>query len=79
MTRKQFRSKCKELKRQVSQLIDNRIEKILNSGCIDLPSAPDDYALPKAFMSAIGGEIKFQFKPHTKENQEISKNIELFL
>lgn len=79
MTKNQFRKKCRELKRDVSKLIDAKIEKILESGCLNLEDYDNDYRLPKAFMTAIGNEINFQFKPRTKELLETSKNIELFL
>ncbi len=79
MTKTQFRKRTKQLKRQVNKLIDNRIEKFLNSGCEDLTDYEDDYQLPKYFIAACGEEIKFQFKPLYNQGNKIVKNIELFL
>lgn len=63
----------------MSKLIDSRVEKIIKSGCVDFDSYGDDFILPKAFISAIGTEIKFQFKPHTEQGIQDSKNIEHFM
>jgi len=79
MTKAQFRKKAKELKKEVSKFIDERIEKALNSGCLPLESYDNDFMLPKAFISACGNEIKYQFMPFSKEAQKDEKNIELFL
>ena len=79
MTKAQFKKRAKELKKEVAKLIDNRIEKVLNSGCLPLESYEDNYLLPKAFISACGNEIKNQFKPFSKKEKKDAKNIELFL
>lgn len=79
MTKTQFRQKSKILKREVAKLIDERIEKILISGGINLPDHDNDFMLPKAFISACGAEIQFQFRPLSSEMRKVSKNIELHL
>ena len=79
MTRTQFKAKCKALKPSINRLIDERIDKALNSGCLPLDSYDNDFELPKAFMSAVGSKIEGQFKPLTKELQKETNNIKLFI
>ena len=81
MTKTQFRKKSKYLRKEVGYLIDDRIEKILKSGALDLDKYGDDYILPKIFICAMVSEIYFQFKPlsNTKEAKKEIKNIECFL
>jgi len=79
MTKAQFRKKSKELKREVNKLIDERIEKVINGGCVELKDYENNYILPKIFIHAVADEIKFQFKPLYKEHYKISKNMTYFL
>ncbi len=79
MTKTQFRQKTKSMKKDVNKFIDEKIEKLLVSGCIDLESAENDFRLPKCFMSAIGHEIKWQYAPHSKEGKETVENMTHFL
>ena len=79
MTKTQFRKRSKQLKRSVARLIDDRIEKALLSGCLDLDAYEDNFLLPKAFMSAVGKEIEFQFRPLSKEMHTVAHNISHFL
>jgi hypothetical protein len=79
MTKTQYLKKCKELKKEACKLIDNRIEKALKSGAIDLFEYGDDYILPKIVMSAIGHEMEFQFKPHSREDINTLEKLKLFL
>jgi len=79
MTKKQYYKKCNELKREANKLIDDRIKKLLNSGAIELSNYDDNYILPKCVMCAIGKEIAFQFKPHTKEGVKDVENFECFI
>lgn len=79
MTKTQFRKKTKALKRDISRLIDDRIEKVIKSGAIDFDKYENNYLLPKIFLSAMGSVIKYQFKPFNKEDQQEVKNLGLFL
>lgn len=79
MTKNQFRTKTKQLKKEISKLIDNRVEKVINSGCVDFDSYENNFLLPKIFIAAMGDEIKFQFKPLSKEGIEEMKNMSFFL
>jgi len=79
MTKTQFRKKTKALKKDISKLIDNRIEKAINSGAIDFDQYEDNYLLPKIFMSAVGFEIEFAFRPLTKQDIKERNNLKLHL
>ncbi|MFX0183346.1 MAG: hypothetical protein ACFE95_09730 [Candidatus Hodarchaeota archaeon] len=79
MTEEQFKSKVKDLKKGVNKLIDNRIEKILQSGCVDLNDYEDNYILPKMFIYAVAEEIKFQFKPLLEKHLKEGKNMINFM
>jgi len=79
MTKREFRIKTRRLYKDCSKMLDARIEKILNSGCIDLKDFEDNYGLPKAFMTAFGKEISFQYRPLTEDLKETAKNIEVFM
>lgn len=79
MTKKEYRQKCKQLKKEANKLIDDRIEKLLNSGAIDLKKWDNDFILPKAVMAVIGSEIAFQFKPFTPEGKKAVNNFKYFI
>ena len=79
MTEQQFKNKVNDLKDQINKLIDNRIERILQSGCVDLNDFEDNYILPKIFIYAVAEEIKFQFKPLYKEHLKEAKNMINFM
>ena len=79
MTEQQFKSKVNDLKDQINELIDNRIKKILQSGCIDLNDYPDNYILPRIFICSVAEEIKFQFKPLHREHLKEAENMINFM
>jgi hypothetical protein len=80
MTKEQFLAKVKEmLDDGFVDFIMKRAEKALKSGAINLDSYEDDYVLPKIFMSAMGDEIKFQYKPHNPKDIRTRNNLEKFL
>lgn len=79
MTKSQFRKNTKALKKDVLKLIDNRIEKAINSGAIDFDTYENNYLLPKIFLSAVASEIEFQYRPLTKEGIKERNNLKLFL
>ncbi len=79
MTKEQFLEKVKDILPDLNELILKKAEEISKSGCIDFESFENDYMLPKIFMSAMGEEIKFQYKPFVKENMKIRDNMINFL
>lgn len=78
-TKEQFRQKVEKLKREMLKLVDERLEKVLASECLDLDSAKNTFTLPEAFMSAMGKEIVFHYRPSSTRFLKISKNIERFI
>lgn len=79
MTKTQFRKNTKALKKDILKLIDNRIEKAIESGAIDFDKYENNYLLPKIFISAVASEIEFQFRPLTKEGIKERNNLKLHL
>lgn len=76
MTKEQFLSKVDEMTGEdFKKFIMERANKAWNSGAIDHDSFEDNYLLPKIFLSAMGEEIKFQYKPHS--NKDIDLRDEL--
>lgn len=59
---------------------EQKLERLLNSGAVELSKYPkDSYQLIKMFISAMGEEIEFQYRPvDTKERNEV-KNFKHFL
>jgi len=68
MTKTQFRQKVKSLKPNIDKLIDDLIEKAIESGTIDFDAWEDDFLFPKIFMCAVAKEISFQYMPHHPEH-----------
>jgi hypothetical protein len=81
MTKTQFRKKTKSLKPEINKLIDEAIEKLLNSGCVELSDYENNYILPKLFMAAFSSRLKSRFEPPypTPKQKEEIKNIEYFI
>ena len=50
MTKTQFRKKVWSCKKDINKLIDEKIEKVLSSGCLDLTEYENNYRLPKYFL-----------------------------
>ncbi len=74
MTEQQFRNKVKKLQVELNKLIDNRVDKILESGAIDLNDWSNNFALPNIFIHAIANEITRKFKI-TEKYLGVSENI----
>ncbi len=79
MTRKQFRAKVREVKRNNNRLLDECVEKILSSGCIELSKYEDNFVLPRIFIYAFTEEMKFQWKLHSAEALKEAKNMVHFM
>ena len=79
MTKEQFLAKVEELIPQVNDLIRNKANTLTNSGAVDFESYDDDFLLAKIFMSAMGEEIKYQFKPLSKDALKERNNMIHFL
>ena len=79
MTRKQYRQKVSELIGVTIVDMRNAAERLLHSGAFDLPSATDDYQVPKAVMTAICRQQALTWRPLTEEGRALAHNLELFL
>lgn len=79
MTKTQLKRKVKELIKENNKMIEEKLEKLLKSGAINLPDYEDNYVLPKIFMCAIGKEMQFQWKPYNQEDRKTVENVSNFL
>ena len=71
--------KVRELNNVFSEDLEKELEKILESGCVDLSKYDNDFILPKIIFSAILKSESFQFAPMSKEYQQEIKNVSKFL
>jgi hypothetical protein len=71
--------KVRELNNVFSEELEKELEKILESGCVDLSKYDNDFILPKIIFSAILKSESFQFAPMSKEYQQEIKNVSKFL
>ncbi len=79
MTKKDYRKLMRVLIKDNTDAIRKKAEAVLESGCIDLESHPNNYLLPKAVMCAISREMAFQWRPLTGQYRKEANNIEMFL
>lgn len=71
--------KVRELNKSFSEELEKELDKILESGCIDLKKYENDFILPKIIFSSILKSESFQFAPMSKEYQQEIKNVSKFL
>lgn len=71
--------KVRELNKSFSEELEKELDKILESGCINLKKYENDFILPKIVFSAILKSESFQFAPMSKEYQQEIKNVSKFL
>lgn len=79
MTKGDAKSKTLELAKEMFARVDSKIDKALNSGCIDLDAYNDDYALPKIILNAIMMDLCDESKPLLRKWQKEANNIYGFL
>ena len=79
MEKKELLEKVRELNNVFSEDLDKKLEKMLESGCVDLSKYDNDFTLPKIIFSAILKSESFQFAPMTKEYQQEIMNVSKFL
>ena len=63
MTKKQLRKMFNGLIRENNEMMKAKLEKLLKSGAVDLPSWENNYVLPKLIMCAMSKEMYHQWKP----------------
>lgn len=79
MTREDAKNKTLELAKDMFARVEGKIDKALNSGCVDLDEYQDNYALPKIILSAIMMDLCDKTKPPLKIWQIEANNIYKFL
>ena len=79
MEKLELLSKVRELNKSFSEDLEKELDKILESGCLDLTKYENDFTLPKIVFSAILKSESFQFAPMIKEYQQEIKNVSKFL
>jgi hypothetical protein len=79
MTEQEFLDKVNEMIPDMNDWIIEKAKHIIQSGAIDLESYENNYLLPKIFISAMGAEIRFQYKPHATKDIKLRNNIESML
>lgn len=79
MTKEDAKSKTLELAKGMFARVEGKIDKALNSGCIDLDAYQDDYVLPKIILNAVMQDLCFNTRPPLKKWQKESDNIYKFL
>lgn len=71
--------KVRALNKAFTDNLENELNKILESGCLDLTKYENDFILPKIVFSAILKSGSFQFAPMSKEYHQEIKNVSKFL
>ena len=79
MTKTQLKKKIKELIKQSNKSMIKNLDKIINSGAIDLTQYENNYILPKICICALFKEERFQYKPLSNKARKELKNLEYFL
>ena len=85
MTRKELRQRAQEMKRKINKDYDTALEKMINSGCVDLPNEKSGYELIKNFICAFCEDMasEYGYGPglgsHSRKNRAEIKNIRRFI
>lgn len=79
MKKLELLSKVRELNKSFSEDLEKELDKILESGCLDLSKYKNDFILPKIVFSAILKSESLQFAPMSKGYQQEFKNVSKFL
>ena len=68
MTEEQFLQYVENMLPELNQLIMEKARKVVYDKIVDLDEWEDNYLLPKIFLSAMGQEIGWQYKPHDRDH-----------
>ena len=75
MTKAQLRKKYGELRRKTNTMLRDYLEAALKSGAFDLPSAEDNYRLPKNIMCAALKNASWQWGAFRRSDDKEARNI----
>lgn len=79
MDKKDAKEKSMEIAREMFAKVEGKIDRALNSDCIDLDAYQDDYVLPKIILNAVMQDLCSDTKPLLKKWQKEADNIYKFL
>lgn len=77
MTNAQLKQKVQKMFDEID--IQKCVDKIIDSGCIDINNWDDDFRLPKIVLSVSLKELAFQYEPVDKSDKNEVSNIRLFI
>lgn len=77
-TRQQVKQKVQELQRDLATSINDRVERLLCSGAIDLEAFDDDFRVAKVVYRQVLMEIAEEYRPFSVDLQELAKNLKNF-
>ncbi len=75
-TKKQILAMCEELAESVKTEVVHSCIRYLQSGVINLEYFEDNYRLPKIMVTAAIKNAESLFRPLSKENKELAKELE---
>ena len=64
MKKRDLETKTNSIMRDIQAMMIEKRERMLKSGCVDLASEPENYALAKDFICAFAREIEHQYATH---------------
>ena len=76
-TKENVRAKVLTLLDDIRPHLEQKLEKLLDSGLIDFEEEDDNWRLPKDIIQALAKEMAWQYK-HQKTPYGYKKRIELF-
>lgn len=81
MTKAQLKKKINECLRDDKNHIQKYIDRAINSGCIDIEGAENNYLLAKIILSAVYKEMSRQYSPmdYNKQGKKDVENIYIHL
>jgi hypothetical protein len=79
MTIQQLTEKIYTLIEQGKPEVDKLIQKVINSGTIDVDAAENDFLLPKIVLSAIYSELSYECQPLSASGRKSVDNLKKFL
>lgn len=75
MKRRQFFKRYREVLNQINYALIEKAKKALDSGCIDLEHAEDNYRLPKNVLCAVLRDAANEIKPIRRADVREINNI----
>lgn len=79
-SKKKVMKKISELIRTMNKekYLQERCQRILDSGAIEVTAFEDDFALPKTILCAALSEVTYGYMPFDSKLQKIARNLGRF-